>query len=237
MKISTTKNYKRFSLLPMNREIMSRHAERMAESIQIMGVIRPVVCCETTVLEGTKKLYILDGQHLFTGLQRLDMEIPWTKLKVTSELDIVKKMGLLNSSSKSWNLMDYVNAYKMYIPDYMQLFKLKNLYNIELSMLAAICGLNSSYDSGGGTNFLKEGKFKIVNKNPDEMCKKLSELFAVIPGIDHNLKRKIMRARLSRGNNYDHVKTIINMKKHKNTLEIMGSEHGTIEFLQKNVFK
>jgi len=235
MKVLKTKNYNRFHLLPMNREIMARHAEKMAESIQTMGIIRPVVCCQTKTIDGTDKLYVLDGQHLLTGLQRLDMEVPYIKIKVGNELDVVKKMGMLNSSSKSWTLMDYVNAYRMYLPDYMQLFKLRNLYNIELSMLAAICNRDASYDSGQGTHPIKIGVFKVTNSTADLMCKQLTELFMIIPNMEHSLKRKFLRAFL-KVDGYDHPKAIVNTKKHKKILKLMGTEDSAIEFIQENVF-
>jgi hypothetical protein len=60
-RVLTTSSYKKFSLLPMNREIQSKHVETMIASVKDMGIIRPVVCCETNMIEGTKKLYIVDG--------------------------------------------------------------------------------------------------------------------------------------------------------------------------------
>lgn len=237
MKVYKTKSYKKFHLLPMNREIIATHAEKMAESIKTIGTIRPVVCCETSVIDGINKLWVIDGQHLLTGLQRLKKEVQYIKIEVKDELDMVKKMGLLNSSSKSWTMMDYVNAFKMYIPDYMTLFKLRNLYNIEISMLAAICQGKYMYDHRGGAVTLKEGKFKITNPDYDRMCSDFAEQVAVIPEMSHNLKRKYLRAFMSTDGEYDHKKIIKNMKKHKKSLEIMGNEETSIRFIQKNIFE
>ena len=237
MKIIKTISYAKFHLLPMNREIMSNHATKMAESIEAMGVIRPVVCCQTNEIDGINKLWVLDGQHLLTGLQRLEMEVPYTVIPVTNELDIVKKMGMLNSSSKSWSLMNYVNAYKMLLPDYMQLFKLKNLYDIEVAMLAAICGLNSSYDAGGGSRIIKEGGFKVINNDTAKMCKNLSGLFLAMPGIEHTLKRKFLRAMLNSGSSYNHAVALVNIQAHITQLTLMSTEHNVIEYIQKNIFK
>lgn len=236
MKVYKTKSYKKFHLLPMNREIIATHASKMADSIKSMGSIRPIVCCETAVVDGINKLWVLDGQHLLTGLERLKKEVHYIKIDVKDELDIVRKMGLLNSSSKSWTMMDYVNAYKMYIPDYMILFKLRNLYNIEIGMLAAICQGEYAYDHRGGATNIKEGDFKVTNADYDRMCSDFAEQVGIIPEMSHNLKRKYLRAFMSTEGNYDHKKIIKNMKKYKGALEIMGNDETSIKYIQKNIF-
>jgi hypothetical protein len=232
-----SKNYKMFELLPMNRNINEKQVGVLVDSIKSMGAVtRDVVCCMLSVLGGAPKLYIIDGQHLAKALERLGMPINYQIIKVKDEIDMVKKMGQFNSTAKSWNLKNYVEAYTYYMPDYVQLLKLHNTHNIELAMLSAVCGLNPSYDSGGGTNYLKRGEFEMINPSADKWCKELNELFDLIPGIDHNLKRKIMRARIAVGNLYNHSKAIKNIGVHKNTLIMMGSEHNTLMYLQKNIF-
>lgn len=237
MKVLTTTSYKKFHLLPMNREIISSHAEKMAKSILAMGIIRPVVCCETNCLEGINKLYVLDGQHLLTGLERLKKAVPYIKISVKNELDIVMKMGLLNSSSKSWNLIDYVNAYKMYIPDYMQLFKLKNLYNIDITMLAVIGSLNPKYDSGTGVAPLKSGDFKMINSNAENTCKEFTDLVDLLDNPDRSIKRKFLRAFMHSVGTYDKSQVVKNIAKHKHELNLMGNENSTMQFIQTNIFE
>ena len=135
MNTKKTTNYKMFSILPMNREIRSEHVEKLVKSIRTMGIIRPVIICKTDVLEGEMKNYIVDGQHLATACERESLPIPYVNIACKDEIDIVEKMGMLNNSSKSWALIDYVNAYKFCFMDYMKLLKFKNLYNLEYLVL------------------------------------------------------------------------------------------------------
>lgn len=237
MKVLTTTSYKKFHLLPMNREIMSSHAEKMAKSITAMGVIRPVVCCETNCLEGIKKLYVLDGQHLLTGLERLNKPVPYIKIPVTDPFDIVKKMGLLNSSSKSWGLIDYVNAYKMYIPDYMQLFKFKNLYNLDITMIAALGAMDTKFDSGIGCTSIKTGEFKVVNDKTEQMCKDITNIFDALGNSDRSIQRKFLRAFLHVGGVYNKSKVLANIEKYNAELALMGNENTTMQFIQTNIFE
>ena len=113
IKSKTTKNYSMFSLLPMNREINPKHVEKMLMSLNAVGCIRDVIVVTTKAFEGVKKNYIIDGQHLYTALVRENLPISYRTLNITKVDDVVKAMAGLNNSSKSWNLMDYVNAYKV----------------------------------------------------------------------------------------------------------------------------
>jgi hypothetical protein len=163
LKLKHVSDYTKFAILPMNRGIDSKHVQKMITSIRKMGVIRAVITTTTNIIEGTEKTYIIDGQHLATALEREGLPIPCIDIKIESEEDLIEKMAYLNNSSKSWDLMNYINAWKMIRPDYMKLFKWKNMYDIEITMLAII-GVNNT-GLRQSTGAVKTGQFKITNPN------------------------------------------------------------------------
>jgi hypothetical protein len=235
-KVYGTTNYSKFSILPMNREIKSAHVQTMADSIKKMGVIRPAVCVETDMVEGVKKRYIIDGQHMAKALESLSMKIPYILITVESEEDLVEQMGLLNSTSKSWVLGDYVNAYKTLKPSYKTLFKLRNLYNMEYGILAGLGSLDITYDTATGSTAIKDGSFKITNIKFEQQCKDLNQIFSEIKGINYWLKRKFFRAFVATEGGYNLPKIKVNIKKHKKQLEVMGVEDESLKFIRMKVF-
>ena len=178
LKVNLAADYSKFAVLPMNRGIDSKHVQKMIASIRKMGVLRCVITTTTDIIDGVKKRYIIDGQHLATALEREGKPIPYIDITVESEKDLIEKMAYLNNSSKSWDLMNYINAWKMIQPDYMKLFKWKNMYDIEITMLAAIGVNNAGFRSSSQS--IKTGDFKITNPNAEDMCKAFNDIFLKI---------------------------------------------------------
>lgn len=235
LKVKTTKSYSTFSTLPMNRDVDSAHVQKMIKSIRAMGVIRPVVICETTCIDGVKRKYILDGQHLATALEREGLEIPFTEISVTDEKDIVHKMALLNNSSKSWTLLNYVNAYKMYYPDYMKLFKWKNMYDIEPLMLAQIA-YNTCVWNGSLSKIIKQGDFEIKNPKAEEMCKAFNDFFIKLGRADRWIKSKFLSAFIQAYGRYNHTTALANMSKNLPALKAMSDPDYAETFIKKKIF-
>jgi len=233
-KLKHTNNYGMFSLLPMNRNINSKHVQTMIKSIRKMGVIRPVVICKTNCVEGVTKTYIVDGQHLATALEREKLDIPYVEIDVENELDLVDKMAHMNNSSKSWQLMDYVNAYKTLIPDYHKLFKWKNLYDIEPLMLACIA-YGDTINITGMSKIIKSGEFSITNKKAEQMCKDFNDLFIEIGRADRWIKHQFLGVFIRKYDSYDHRKSLSNIKKHLNTLKAMTNATDSYQYIAKNI--
>ena len=116
LKIKHTTSYKMFSVLPMNRSIDSKHVQKMIASLRIQGCLRVVICCRTNIIEGEWKTYIIDGQHMATALEREGQPIPYIEIDIDSEENLIEKMAYLNNSSKSWDMMNFINAWKMIRP-------------------------------------------------------------------------------------------------------------------------
>ena len=234
LSIKHTDSYKKFSILPMNREIKSQHVEELVESIRNMGIIRPVVACETDVVEGEKKLYIIDGQHLATALEREGMSIPYTTIEVKDELDLVNKMGKLNNSSKSWALLDYVNAYKFCSNDYRKLLKFKNLYNLELMMVGALC--RNHYSFTINSKVIRSGEFKITNPLAESMCKDFSDLFIMLANVDRSIKFSFLSAFIQAYGKISQSEIINNLKSNIKNIKLISDNTEASNYIRSKVF-
>ena len=236
LKIKHTTSYKTFSVLPTNRCIDSKHVQKMIASLRIQGCLRVVICCRTNIIEGEWKTYIIDGQHMATALEREGQPIPYIEIDIDSEENLIEKMAYLNNSSKSWDMMNFINAWKMIRPDYMKLFKWKNMYDIEVTMLAII-GVNNAgvrYSTG----MLKTGNFQITNPRAEDMCKAFNDIFLKIGKSDRAVKFQFLNAFMQAYNpKYDHAKTIVAIEKHIKTVKLMAVGDETGAFIRKQIFK
>ena len=233
-KVKHATDYSKFSVLPMNRAIDSKHVQKMITSVRKMGVIRCVVTCTTNLIEGVTKTYIIDGQHLATALEREGYPIPYIEVKIESEEELIEQMAYLNNSSKSWDMMNYINAWKMIRPDYMKLFKWKNMYDIEVTMLAMI-GVNNAALKHN-TSTIKTGIFKITNPNAEDMCKAFNDIFLKIGMADRSIKFQFLSAFLQAYGKYDHKKVMANIDKHIKTVKLMANTEESGLFIRKTIF-
>lgn len=235
LKIKLANDYSVFSILPMNREIDSKHVQKMIASLRLQGCQRTVICCKTNVIEGKEKLYIIDGQHLATALEREGEPIPYIiQDEIKTEEELITRMAFLNNSSKSWDMMNYINAWKMIRPDYMKLFKWKNMYDIEVTMLAMI-GINNTAIKHN-TSIIKTGDFKITNPKSEEMCKAFNDIFLRIGMADRPIKFQFLSAFMQAYNNYDHQKVMNNIDKHIKTVKLITNTEESGLYIRKTIF-
>jgi len=234
LKVKHATDYSKFSVLPMNRAIDSKHVQKMISSIRKMGVLRTVITCTTNMIEGSTKTYVIDGQHLATALEREGEPIPYIEITIESEEDLIEKMAYLNNSSKSWDMMNYINAWKMIRPDYMKLFKWKNMYDIEVTMLAMI-GINNTAIKHN-TSTIKTGQFQITNPKAEAMCKAFNDIFLKIGLADRAIKFQFLSAFIQAYGSYDHKKVMANIEKHMKTVKLMTDTEASGAFIRKTIF-
>jgi hypothetical protein len=204
-----------------------------------MGVTRQVICVKTNCIDGELKTYVIDGQHLVHACQREDLPVEYRYIEITSEDDIIRKMAFYNNSSKSWKLMDYVNAWLYNNPDYLTLKRFKNLYNLEPLMIAGICNNADSYNGvAAASDLIKTGEFRVTNPNAEAMCKDFSDLFIKIGKADRWVKHNFLRVFIQayNGKNYDHKRTLENVDKNIKTIKAMTDVSVANQFIQKKVF-
>lgn len=182
--ITINSNIKLNYLAGINRAIIPIQVTKLAKSLELIGVIRPIVIAEISFLTGKAVKYIIDGQHLFNALIRLGWDIPYVTIQVKDKQDLVEKIALLNSSSKTWSIQDYVTAWSSLKPDYVKLNHYFQVYDIELSMIAAVLS-NNSNNGSNISRIIKSGKFNIKNEKDNvEILNYVTDMLKVVPRMN-----------------------------------------------------
>jgi hypothetical protein len=134
---------KRFYFLAgINRPITPNQVTKLAASILMMGIIRPIVIAELSFITGVKQKYIVDGQHLYNACLRLGINIPYIIVTVKNQEELIEKIALLNASSKSWTQFDYLTDVLKIIP---RMNRIDNKYACS-EYLSFLSKVGSKYD-------------------------------------------------------------------------------------------
>lgn len=165
MMVRHTENYSRFHLLPsINRGITGQRVTKMHRSVSLMGCIRPVVIAKLSFPTGVEHDYVLDGQSLVQALIRLGLPIPYVYIETGDDpARTVAAIAMLNSTSKKWELKDYVHAWKYIKDSYVQLEQYSMRYSIHYSGI--VCLAMNIEDTNESAPIIKDGAFEITNAN------------------------------------------------------------------------
>ena len=171
-------------LAGINRAINPAQVTKLAESINKMGIIRPVVIAEIGFITGKKTKYIIDGQHLFNACLRNNLDIPYVVIDITDKTQLIETIALLNASSKNWTMADYVLSWSSINNDYVKLNQYYNMYDFEISIIADV--LSGGLATGGGiSKKLKKGELKIVDEKENiEIINNLTDLLKIVPRMN-----------------------------------------------------
>lgn len=172
---------KKFNMLPMNRPISPKHVTQMAKSVQKRGLLRPIICVSTSIVDGTRKTWIVDGQHLFHAILRLGISFKVIMVDIEDINDLVDLIATLNTTSKSWQMHDYVHCWAGLKgkADYARLLKYKEEYKYSYTTLLMACNPNNM--SHASRN-MKEGRFTIQNRDLTEtILTNLRDVFNIFP--------------------------------------------------------
>lgn len=233
LKKSSSKGFK--FLVGINRAIIPGQVTKLATSISKMGIIRPVIVTDINFLD-EKGTYILDGQHLFYALVRADMDIPYVKINVKDKKDMIEKIALLNSSSKSWCLKDYMLAWSSISEDFRKLQAYYNTYDFELCLIADILmGTSLRQHAGGGVSVkkLKTGEFKIHNEAKKKVTlDNLTAILKILPRMDRYDNLYVCREYINFlneiGTDYDHEKFLKSLERRKAQFILATQEDGKL---------
>lgn len=226
-------------LAGINRPVNPSQVTKLAESINKMGLIRPVVITELSFITGKKVKYIVDGQHLFNACLRNNIDIPYVTINVTDKKQLVETIALLNASSKNWTMADYVLAWSSLNPDYIKLNQYFNMYDFEIAVLADV--LSGGIASSGQTigNKIKKGEFKIVNEETNiGIVNDLTDLLKIVPRMNRFENRylcteyiKFRRSEKS----YNHTTFIKKVQKNKTKFLLATQEVGKLVEMFKSL--
>lgn len=183
VKYLNLKGKKGFSLLAnINRPIIASQIDLLEESIKKIGVVRPVVIAKIAFISGKLESYIIDGQHLYMACLRLGINVPYVVIQVKDERDLIDKIALLNSSSKSWKMSDYVRAWAHISEDYIKLQEWLSKFKLEVSVLASIMSGNVGVTGQMINRKLKSGDFKVKNEKHNlQLVQQVEDVLNLLP--------------------------------------------------------
>ena len=248
MEIKTLKkdSTKGFSLLAgVNREIIPSHVTKLCTSIEENDVIRPVLVADISFITGSPVSYIIDGQHLYHALLRMGKDIPYMILpnKIKDHADLANRLALLNNSSKSWSMKDYITVWSGVNKDYVSLNKYFNIYDIELSQLAEILMTGSCMANIGGSTVIskniKKGEFKIENETHSiALLNYITDALKIVPRMDR-LSNKLFIAsyvtHMNTASSYKHAQFLVNLKANKDKFKTLTHDPEEYRRLLKSI--
>jgi hypothetical protein len=233
---------KGFSVLAgINRVIVPSQTTKLSESIKLMGVIRPVIISFITFISGKKLPYIIDGQHLYNACIKLSVAIPYVVIDIKDKQDLIEKIALLNSSSKSWSMNDYVTAWSYINSDYSKLRDYYNQHDLEFSILASV--LSGSVGSTGSiiNKKIKNGSFRVVNEKYNaELLTYIDDMLSIIPRMNRFENKYVCGEFLKFVKNtpdYKHEQFMIKLKRNKNKFVLATQEEGKLNELFEHLSK
>lgn len=227
-----------YFLAGINRAVSPSHVTKLANSIEKLGIIRPVVIAILDFVDGVSKPYIIDGQHLYNACLRKSCDIPYIVVDVKDEADLIEKIALLNASSKSWQLLDYVTSWSFIHEDYKKLNKYFEVYDFELSVLASILSdktLNAtSNNNTTASKIIKSGKFRIYDEiGAKRKLNYLTDILKVLPRMNRFENKYACSEYLNFlnkvGSKYNHEKFIQKLIKIKDSFVFATQEPGMLE--------
>lgn len=215
----------------INRPVNPTQVTKLAESLQRLGCIRPIIISELDFVPGHPKAkFIIDGQHLFNALMRAGMDIPYVEIKVSSMTDLVEKIALLNASSKSWDLTDYVLAWSMVHEDYLLLDKYFKMFDFDLGTIASILmGANGITASGHSNKPIKNGTFRVVDETKKvDVLHQVTDVLKIVPRSHRFFNRYICREYIiffrRHEDHYDHKRFMKNLENSKISINLATQE-------------
>lgn len=207
-------------LTGINRGIIPSQVTKLVNSILKMGNIRPIVVAKLSFLSGKMEYYIVDGQHLYNALLRLGWDIPYVIIEVKDKQDLVNKIALLNSSSKTWSIQDFVTAWSSLVPDYVKLNRYFQIYDIELNITASILSNVTVTNGSIISKRIKSGEFVIQDEDKNvDILNGLTDILKIIPRLNRFENRFVcseyVNFRRTAGSSYNHKSFLKNLDKNK----------------------
>jgi hypothetical protein len=242
IKTLKTTGSKGFSVLAgINRAIVPSHVTKLANSLEKMGVVRPVVVSTIDFVDGSKKTYIIDGQHLYHALMRMGWDIPYTEIVIKDSVDLAEHLALLNASSKSWSMRDYITVWSNVNKDYVKLNKYFNTYDIELNQLADVLMNNSCNANSNNviSRVIKRGEFTIDDeKRSVYLLNCVTDALKIIPRMDRLSNKMFISSFVNFINTcvkYDHAQFMSSLKVHKDKFKLSTQDQEEFKKLLKSI--
>lgn len=217
--------------LPFNRVIKMAQVDKLLTSVANNGLLRLPVVIKGKL--GTPKIayWSADGQHLLTGLAKVDHQTVKCVVVTTEDLAIiVNTMASLNNVNQRWLLDDYVGAYaalcnKQY--ETLRAHKLSTGLNYAIS--AMILGESQ-------ITTVKNGKFKANAKDADKVTAELIDVISFLGTNNSKFMKAFIKFRRSPNVDYNHKVFMQKLAKNKSKVKLVHDEAAMREILE-NLYK
>tara|TARA_R110002049_G_scaffold231127_2_gene403416 strand:+ start:15430 stop:16140 length:711 start_codon:yes stop_codon:yes gene_type:complete len=158
------KDFNKINHLPFNREYSVRND--LIKSMNKSGFIVPIILMKTDIIDGQDKLWVLDGQNRLITARFLQLEATGVIIEpsnINTLEDMVKLVSSLNSNSKRWNLLDYVEAYNfLNYKHYRDLLRITHNSPYTVNTISSL--LMNVPSRVGCSKIVQEGRFKAHDK-------------------------------------------------------------------------
>jgi hypothetical protein len=232
--ITDTSRVKLNYLAGINRPVSPGHVTKLAKSIENIGLVQPIVTAQLSFITGKPELYIIDGQHKFNALIRNNSPIPYVTIDVKDKQDLIEKIALLNASSKSWCMLDYITAWSSLNADYVKLNHYFQVYDMEIGIIGATLA-NLVVGSGDISRKIKSGTFKIVDESESiKILDHLTDVLKIIPRMNRFENKYVCGEYVKfhrTTKDYDHAKFLKNLDKNKELFVLATQQEGKLSEL------
>jgi len=204
-------NISKIKRLSFNRDTKSSQVSSIVNSLTSHGILRLPVCVRTKVINGKTEIYAIDGQHLTSALDKLDVKST-DCIVVESESinEIVEMMAVLNNVNLKWSILDYVNAYLGLGKIDYQILKSHSIANgLNITTSAGI--LSGIFNWSG----IKKGAFKVQADDSDVLTKNLNDFISVTGSNSAKAHRAYINFYRMKKDEYDHVRFMDSLKSSK----------------------
>ena len=110
-KVFKTYDYNSLNFLSFNRDIDWDHVDEIGHSIDEFGVFEFIKVVKTACIDGTERIWIVDGQHTFWALVMRGMPIEYIIIQVENTKEVVRLISVANNKRKQWNNKNYLDAW------------------------------------------------------------------------------------------------------------------------------
>jgi hypothetical protein len=152
-------DYNKLNHLPFNRKFSVRND--LIQKMNTSGFTCPLQLIETSLIDGKKKRWLVDGQH--RAITAAFLNIPFTAVLIDLEFksieEIVHYVSSLNSAQKAWSISNYVESYNFLgYKEYNTLLQITSSCNYSVETIATLL---SGFRAGGyNSKAVKDGRFK-----------------------------------------------------------------------------
>lgn len=159
--VYVTKDYDMFETIDGNRMINQLHVNKLVQSMTDKQLVTPIIVNE--------KMQIIDGQHRFTAISKLELSIYYTICEGYGLLDVHR----LNERSHNWTIKDFLDGYSTFAekdPAYEDYIILKNfIYDHKITPAMGIFLTKGEMNDFKALTDFKNGYFKIVELSSAEL--------------------------------------------------------------------